>query len=52
MDNKQKEFSDILKENKKEKIEEFLLNNSKKPKPFCPFYYIPEDERKENDNGK
>ena len=42
-------FIDVLLENNSDSMEKFLLENGKKPKPHCPFYY---DESEDEENGR
>ena len=44
-------FIAILKENKPEKMMDYLLNNGKKPKPFNPFRFLSVKEMEEFKNG-
>lgn len=45
-------FIDILIENNSDSMEKFLLENGKKPKPHCPFYYDESEDEKDGRNTK
>lgn len=45
-------FLNILKENKPEKMMEFLLSNGKKPKPFNPFRTLTDEEIEQMEERK
>ena len=46
------EFMDILKSGDKKKINNYLLKNSKKPKPISPIYFEKKIfNKEENKNG-
>ena len=53
-------FLDILNRNDSNEIKNFLLSDGKKPKPYCPFYFVKgnntekgdqKDGRRKTDNG-
>lgn len=39
MDNNESEFMKILKTNDKEKLREYILENGKEGKPYCPISF-------------